>query len=74
MAQNLQDLLKDLYYKQCATLDASDNLVDNPLEKNLMVQLQLQMKSKQLQMLSGQHAIKDAWKAKLIADKHHLDI
>ena len=40
------------------TLDESDNLVDNPLSKNLMVQLILQMKSKQYAMLFGQHAVK----------------
>ena len=40
------------------TLDETNNLVDNPLDKDQMVQLQSQMKSKQFAQLHGQPQLK----------------
>ena len=54
---------------QPGTLDASDNLVDNPLDKEPDGTTAIADEVKAVAMLFGQHAIKDAWKAKLIADK-----
>ena len=66
MVQNLQDLFR--YALHPGTLDASDNLVDNPLTKEPDGTLTLQMKSKQCECCLDNNSER-CWKAKLIADK-----
>ena len=56
------------YVLDPGTLDDDDNLVDNPLQKNLMVQQIYQMRSKQYARL-WTPTVKVAWKTKLISDK-----
>ena len=51
------------------TLDASDNLVDNPLSKEPDGTTDIADEVKSICTAAWTTAIKDAWKAKLIADK-----
>ena len=51
------------------TLDASDNLVDNPLDKEPDGTTAIADEVKAIATAAWTDAVKDAWKAKLIADK-----
>ena len=51
------------------TLDASDNLVDNPLTKEPDGTTDIADEVKRICTAAWTHSVKDAWKAKLIADK-----
>ena len=51
------------------TLDASDNLVDNPLDKEPDGTTAIADEVKAIATAAWTTSIKDAWKAKLIADK-----
>ena len=51
------------------TLDASDNLVDNPLSKEPDGTTDIADEVKSICTAAWTTAVKDAWKAKLIADK-----
>ena len=51
------------------TLDASDNLVDNPLDKEPDGVTAIADEVKSICTAAWTTAVKDAWKAKLIADK-----
>ena len=51
------------------TLDASDNLVDNPLDKEPDGVTAIADKVKSICTAAWTQSVKDAWKAKLIADK-----
>ena len=51
------------------TLDASDNLVDNPLTKEPDGTTDIADEVKAICSAAWTSSIKDAWKAKLIADK-----
>ena len=51
------------------TLDASDNLVDNPLDKEPDGTTAIADEVKSICTAAWTTSIKDAWKAKLIADK-----
>ena len=51
------------------TLDESDNLVDNPLDKEPDGTTAIADEVKSICTAAWTTAIKDAWKAKLIADK-----
>ena len=51
------------------TLDASDNLVDNPLDKESDGTTAIADEVKAICNAVWTDAVKDAWKAKLIADK-----
>ena len=51
------------------TLDASDNLVDNPLSKEPDGTTDIVDEVKSICTAAWTTAVKDAWKAKLIADK-----
>ena len=51
------------------TLDASDNLVDNPLSKEPDGTTDIADEVKNICTAAWTTAVKDAWKAKLIADK-----
>ena len=51
------------------TLDASDNLVDNPLDKEPDGTTAITDEVKSICTAAWTSTIKDAWKAKLIADK-----
>ena len=51
------------------TLDASDNLVDNPLDKEPDGVTAIADKVKNICKAAWTQSVKDAWKAKLIADK-----
>ena len=62
MAQNLQDLLKDMYYI-VEHLDASDNLVDTDLSGE-------PAEVSAICNAVWTTDVKAAWKAKLIADKN----
>ncbi len=53
------------------TLDASDNLVDNPLDKEPDGTTAISDDIKAVCNVVWTTAIKDAWKAKLIADKNN---
>ena len=54
------------------TLDGSDNLVDNPLEKEPDGTTVIADEVKAICTAAWTTSIKDAWKAKLIADKSGL--
>ena len=51
------------------TLDASDNLVDNPLDKEPDGVTAIADKVKSICTAAWTQSVKDDWKAKLIADK-----
>ena len=51
------------------TLDASDNLVDNPLDKEPDGTTAIEDEVKAVATAVWTTSVKDAWKAKLIADK-----
>ena len=51
------------------TLDASDNLVDNPLDKEPDGVTAIADEVKAIATAAWTTSVKDAWKAKLIADK-----
>ena len=51
------------------TLDASDNLVDNPLDKEPDGTTAIADEVKAICTAAWTTSVKDAWKAKLIADK-----
>ena len=51
------------------TLDASDNLVDNPLDKEPDGTTAIADEAKAVANAVWTTSVKDAWKAKLIADK-----
>ena len=51
------------------TLDASDNLVDNPLDKETDGVTAIADEVKSICTAAWTQSVKDAWKAKLIADK-----
>ena len=54
------------------TLDASDNLVDNPLDKEPDGTTAIPDEVKAVATAVWTTSVKDAWKAKLIADKSAL--
>ena len=54
------------------TLDASDNLVDNPLDKEPDGTTAIADEVKAVCNAVWTTSIKDAWKAKLIADKSYI--
>ena len=54
------------------TLDASDNLVDNPLDKEPDGTTAITDEIKAIATAVWSTSVKDAWKAKLIADKSVL--
>ena len=57
------------YVLEPGTLDASDNLVDNPLDKEPDGVTAIPQEIKDLCAVIWTTSIKNAWKAKLIADK-----
>ena len=57
------------YVQQAGTLDESDNLVDNPLTKEPDGTTDISDDVKAVCTAVWTSTIKDAWKAKLIADK-----
>ena len=57
------------YVLQCGTLDASNNFVDNPLDKESDGVTAIPDEVKAVANAVWTTTIKDAWKAKLIADK-----
>ena len=57
------------YTLNCGTLDASDNLVDNPLDKEADGTTAIADEVKAVCNAVWTTSIKDTWKAKLIADK-----
>tara|TARA_B100000700_G_scaffold188732_1_gene207980 strand:- start:316 stop:624 length:309 start_codon:yes stop_codon:yes gene_type:complete len=57
------------YVLNPGTLDASDNLVDNPLDKEPDGVTAIPQEIKDLCAVIWTTSIKNAWKAKLIADK-----
>ena len=57
------------YVLEPGTLDASDNLVDNPLNKEPDGVTAIPQEIKDLCAVIWTTSIKNAWKAKLIADK-----
>ena len=57
------------YTLNCGTLDASDNLVDNPLDKEADGTTDIADEVKSVCTAVWTDAIKASWKAKLIADK-----
>jgi len=57
------------YVLDPGTLDASDNLVDNPLDKEPDGVTAIPQEIKDICSVIWTSSIKDAWKAKLIADK-----
>tara|TARA_B100000579_G_C22005253_1_gene477030 strand:+ start:173 stop:481 length:309 start_codon:yes stop_codon:yes gene_type:complete len=57
------------YVLEPGTLDASDNLVDNPLDKEPDGTTAIPQEIKDLCAVIWTTSIKNAWKAKLIADK-----
>ena len=57
------------YVLDCGTLDASDNFVDNPLSKEQDGVTDITDEIKAVCNAVWTTSIKDAWKAKLIADK-----
>ena len=56
------------------TLDASDNLVDNPLDKEPDGTTAIADEVKAICTAAWTTSVKDAWKAKLIADKNAPNI
>lgn len=60
------------YLLDPGTLDASDNLVDNPLDKEPDGVTAIPQEIKDICALVWTKEIKDAWKAKLISDKARL--
>ena len=54
---------------QPGELDGSDNLVDNPLDKEPDGTTAIADEVKAIAMAAWTTSVKDAWKAKLIADK-----
>ena len=59
----------DRFVLDPGTLDASDNLVDNPLSKEPDGTTDITNEVKAICTAAWTTTIKDAWKAKLIADK-----
>ena len=57
------------YILECGTLDSSDNLVDNPLDKESDGVTAIPDDIKAICSAVWTTSVKDAWKAKLIADK-----
>ena len=57
------------YILECGTLDSSDNLVDNPLDKESDGVTAISDDIKAICSAVWTTSVKDAWKAKLIADK-----
>tara|TARA_Y100001970_G_scaffold49218_1_gene62328 strand:- start:391 stop:702 length:312 start_codon:yes stop_codon:yes gene_type:complete len=57
------------YVLDPGTLDASDNLVDNPLSKEPDGTTDIADEVKSICTAAWTQSVKDAWKAKLIADK-----
>ena len=57
------------YILECGTLDSSDNLVDNPLDKESDGVTAIPDDIKDVCNAVWTTSFKDAWKAKLIADK-----
>ena len=57
------------YVQQAGTLDESDNLVDNPLTKEPDGVTDITDEIKAICNAVWTSTVKDAWKAKLIADK-----
>ena len=57
------------YILECGTLDSSDNLVDNPLDKESDGVTAITDDIKAICSAVWTTSVKDAWKAKLIADK-----
>ena len=57
------------YILECGTLDSSDNLVDNPLDKESDGVTAIPDDIKGICSAVWTTSVKDAWKAKLIADK-----
>ena len=58
------------YTLNCGTLDASDNLVDNPLDKEADGTTAIADEVKAVCNAVWTDAVKALWKAKLIADKN----
>ena len=56
------------YILECGTLDSSDNLVDNPLDKESDGVTNIPDEIKAICDTVWTTSVKDAWKAKLIAD------
>ena len=56
------------------TLDASDNLVDNPLDKEPDGTTAIADEVKTIATAAWTTSVKDAWKAKLIADKSSVTL
>ena len=54
---------------QCGTIDASNNFVDNPLDKEPDGVTNIADEVKSICNAVWTTSVKDAWKAKLIADK-----
>ena len=61
----------DRYILECGTLDGTDanNFVDNPLDKEPDGVTAIADEVKAIAMAAWTTSVKDAWKAKLIADK-----
>ena len=57
------------YILECGTLDSSDNLVDNPLDKESDGVTAIPDDIKAVCSAVWTTSVKDAWKAKLLADK-----
>tara|TARA_B100001989_G_scaffold242575_1_gene209471 strand:- start:72 stop:377 length:306 start_codon:yes stop_codon:yes gene_type:complete len=57
------------YILDCGTLDASDNFVDNPLDKESDGVTAIPDDIKAVCSAVWTTSVKDAWKAKLLADK-----
>ena len=57
------------YILQCGTLDSSDNFVDNPLDKESDGVTAIPDDIKAICSAVWTTSVKDAWKAKLLADK-----
>ena len=57
------------YILECGTLDSSDNFVDNPLDKESDGVTAIPDDIKGICSAVWTTSVKDAWKAKLIADK-----
>ena len=57
------------YILECGTLDSSDNLVDNPLDKESDGVTAIPDDIKAICSAVWTTSVKDAWKARLIADK-----
>ena len=58
-----------MYKRQPGTLDESDNLVDNPLDKESDGVTAIADEVKAIALAAWTTSVKNAWKAKLIADK-----